>query len=165
MLENIDRFSPATCMKVARHLVRTRRSRNQVFTLDPEEITDQRTLTTWAAPCRLILRMQLAYEESRKKSELIKMVDGKAGKSQQWAAVQQKLSEWLEWEKEKRRFTVKPGAQRPFASCIGEQQKTVWAKRKSWPNFDIPEHPVVLSFRQVEYILCSSNPSGSGSTW
>lgn len=111
MLENIDRFSRQPAMKVAGIFNELVEAGIKILTLDPEEITDSTTINDMGRTLSLVLRMQLAHEESRKKSERnLKWWEGMREKAAQGLRFNKRCPEWLEWDKEQKRYRVIAGA-------------------------------------------------------
>jgi len=111
MLENIDRFSRQPAMKVAGIVSELVEAGVRVLTLDPEEITDHTNINDMGRTLSIVLRLQLAYEESRKKSERnLRWWEGVRAKAVNGEIVNKRSRSWLTWNKEKRQYDLIPGA-------------------------------------------------------
>ncbi len=115
MLESIDRFSRQPALKVAGIFSEVVESGVRILTLDPEEITDSSNVNDMGRTLSLVLRMQLAHEESRKKG---------MRSSANWTAKRAKARRdgtpvmhrgpcWLTWDGKK--WQPKPGARETLA--------------------------------------------------
>jgi DNA invertase Pin-like site-specific DNA recombinase len=108
MLENLDRFSRQKTRKAYRVFCELVEAGVKVLTLDPEQMIDEENIDNMEVVLPVIIKMQLSYEESRKKSER---------SMQAWEGKRSKIGErkltargpqWLRLTKDGKSFEVIP---------------------------------------------------------
>ncbi len=114
MLENLDRFSRQPTRKAYRVFCELVEAGVRVLTLDPEQLIDENNIDNMEVVLPVIIKMQLAFEESRKKSGRI---------AEQWEARRQRAMKdgtpmsnrcpsWLTWDDKAGKWVEKPGAKK-----------------------------------------------------
>ena len=130
MLEGWDRFSRMPPFKAARVFGDLVEAGVSVLTLSPEQLIDHTNIDNMEVVLPVVIGMQLAHEESRKKSQRIAEV---------WKARRQRATEdgepmtkrcpaWLYWDEEAKKWKVKDGAKKTLLyifnrTCEGIGQK------------------------------------------
>ena len=126
MLEGWDRFSRMPPFKAARIFGDLVEAGVSVLTLSPEQLIDGDNIDNMEVVLPVIIGMQLAHEESRKKSQR---------NTAAWERLRQRATEtgepmnrscpaWLKWDDKAKRWAVKDGATRTInyifkRSCEG----------------------------------------------
>jgi DNA invertase Pin-like site-specific DNA recombinase len=112
LLENLDRFSRQPPRKAYMVFCELVEAGVAVQTLDPEQRIDGSNIDDMASTLTIIIKMQLSYEESRKKAQ--RQVASWAEKRKQAAATGQRITRrcpaWLYWDDKAQAWAVKPGA-------------------------------------------------------
>ena len=112
MLENLDRFSRQPTSKAYRIFTDLVEAGVKVLTLDPEQLIDDSNDSKMEVVLPVIIKMQLSYEESRKKSGRI---------ADEWEQRRQRAAKdgtpmtrrcpvWLQWNEKANDWAVKAGA-------------------------------------------------------
>ncbi len=132
MVENLDRFSRQPTRKAYRVFCELVEAGVSVLTLDPEQMIDESNIDNMEVVLPVIIKMQLGYEESNKKSGRI---------AQQWEARRQRAMKdktpmgnrcpsWLRWDDKAGKWIEKPGAKKTIAyifkrTCEGIGQRVL----------------------------------------
>ena len=112
LLENLDRFSRQAPRKAYRVFCELVEAGVAVQTLDPEQLIDDRNIDNMEVVLPVIIKMQLSYEESRKKAT--RQVDNWAEKRRLAMTTKQPMTRrcpaWLYWDDKAGAWAVKAGA-------------------------------------------------------
>jgi DNA invertase Pin-like site-specific DNA recombinase len=117
MLENLDRFSRQPPRKAYRAFCDLVEAGVRVLTLDPEQLIDEKNIDSMEVVLTIIIKMQLAHEESRKKAA--RQVENWAEKRRRARATKEPMTRhcpgWLSWDDSAGKWTVKAGAKATMA--------------------------------------------------
>lgn len=110
MLENLDRFSRQPPRKAYQVFCELVEAGVKILTLDPEQLIDSSNIDDMSSTLTVIIKMQLSYEESRKKSERVGAYwkNARIRAAEDGTPFNSRRPSWLNWEDGV--FTVKPGA-------------------------------------------------------
>ena len=135
MLENLDRFSRQPARKAYRAFCELVEAGVAVQTLDPEQFIDESNIDGIESVLTVILKMQLSFEESRKKSQRLSAAwKNKRQQAQEKGTPLTRLCpSWLGWDERAEKFVVKSGAEKTLCrifnlSCDGIGQRSIAAE-------------------------------------
>ena len=142
MLENLDRFSRQETRKAYRVFCELVETGVKVLTLAPEQLIDETNIDSMEVVLPVIIKMQLSFEESRKKSLRI---------AEQWETRRQRARDegkpmsnrcpsWLRWDDKAGKWVAKPRAKETLTyifkrTCegIGQARLTIELRHKFKP--------------------------------
>ena len=144
MLENLDRFSRQPTRKAYRVFCELVEAGVKVLTLDPEQLIDENNIDLMEVVLPIIIKMQLAFEESQKKAgRIVASWETRRRKAREdGTPMSRHCPSWLVWNSKTRTWTEKPGAKKALLyifrrTCEGIGQKRLTAELQAkFPPFN-----------------------------